>query len=611
MIIKRFYLLLLSLVLTLTLTGFAQAQQSNALANKNSVLNSLLQAQPQFLPVEQAFVLDYRQQDGALLLNWTIADGYYMYRDKFKLGGVAVSFSHPTYPASMTIEDEFFGKTEVYYHQLQLKIPLSDIDEDAIFRVQYMGCAEAGFCYPPKSVEIPLQQGTDGTAISSTADVEASTATNAISSQYGLIDKLNQGTLLASLGVFFLLGLGLSFTPCVFPMYPILSGIIVGQGKQLSTRRAFGLSMSYVQGMALTYSALGLVVASLGVKFQAWLQHPSVLIVASVIFVVLALAMFGVFNFQLPSSWQAKISGLSNKQQGGSLKGAFVMGALSGLIASPCTTAPLSAALLYVAQSGDLVIGALTLYVLSLGMGLPLLLLGTSGGRLLPKAGNWMNAVKNIFGFLLLAVPLILLERFLPYSTILLLGTGLTLVLVVYLYRLLFTLQNPSGKAILAVIAQMLLLGAFWLNLNHWRPATTLPAPSQQSSQQGEFKVNALGFIEINTAEQLAEQLRLAAAAGQYTMVDLYAEWCVACKEFEQLTFTKPEVTALTSQMRLIKIDVTTMSRADAALLDSYQVLGLPTLLFFAPDGTELTQSRVTGFQAAAPFAAHLNSIIN
>ncbi|MCC5451318.1 protein-disulfide reductase DsbD [Rheinheimera sp. UJ51] len=611
MIIKRFYLLLLSLVLTLALTGFAQAQQSNALANNNSVLNSLLQAQPQFLPVEQAFVLDYRQQDGALLLNWTIADGYYMYRDKFKLGGVAVSFSHPTYPASMTIEDEFFGKTEVYYHQLQLKIPLSDIDEDAIFRVQYMGCAEAGFCYPPKSVDIPLLQLTDGTALPSTVDIDADTSSNAISSQYGLMDKLNQGSLLASLGVFFLLGLGLSFTPCVFPMYPILSGIIVGQGKQLSTRRAFGLSMSYVQGMALTYSALGLLVASLGVKFQAWLQHPSVLIVASVIFVVLALAMFGVFNFQLPSSWQAKISGLSNKQQGGSLKGAFVMGALSGLIASPCTTAPLSAALLYVAQSGDLVVGALTLYILSLGMGLPLLLLGTSGGRLLPKAGNWMNAVKNIFGFLLLAVPLILLERFLPYSTILLMGTGLTLVLVVYLYRLLFTLQNPSGKAILAVIAQLLLLGAFWLNLNHWRPASTLAAPSPQSSEQAGYNVNALGFIEIETAEDLAEQLKLAAAAGQYTMVDLYAEWCVACKEFEQLTFPKPEVTALTSQMRLIKIDVTRMSRADAALLDSYQVLGLPTLLFFAPDGTELTQSRVTGFQAAAPFAAHLNSIIN
>ncbi|MDP5036820.1 MAG: protein-disulfide reductase DsbD [Alishewanella sp.] len=645
MIIKRFYLLLLSLVLTLTLTGFAQAQQSNALANDNSVLNSLLQAQPQFLPVEQAFVLDYRQQDGALLLNWTIADGYYMYRDKFKLGGVAVSFSHPSYPASMTIEDEFFGKTEVYYHQLQLKIPLSDIDEDAIFRVQYMGCAEAGFCYPPKSVEIPLQQ------FDAIAEATTANATSApVSSQYDLLDRLTEGSLLAILGVFFLLGLGLSFTPCVFPMYPILSGIIVGQGQQLSTRRAFSLSMSYVQGMAITYSLLGLVVASLGVKFQAWLQHPAILIVASVIFVLLALAMFGVFNLQLPARWQEKVAGISNKQQGGSLKGAFVMGALSGLIASPCTTAPLSAALLYVAQSGDLMIGAVTLYVLSLGMGLPLLLLGTSGGRLLPKAGNWMNAVKNIFGFLLLAVPLILLERFLPFSTILVLGTLLTLALVFYLYRLIFTLENISGKAMIAVVIQLLVLSAFWLNLQYWNPAKAneTPADSQQLSAEvlnaletieseatkqliklalnqqltlanglvnsqpvSTEPKNDLGFIVIETAEELAEQLKLAAAAGQYTMVDLYAEWCVACKEFEQLTFPKPEVTALTSQMRLIKIDVTTMSRADAALLDSYQVLGLPTLLFFAPDGTELTQSRVTGFQAAAPFAAHLNSIIN
>ena len=595
-------LLLLLVFLLSTLTPLAAQQSSVTTANNNAVLNSLLSGQPQFLPVDQAFVLDYRQQDNELLLNWTIADGYYMYRDKFKLGGIAVNFSHPTYPASISIEDEFFGKTEVYFHQLQLKIPLSDIDEDAIFRVQFMGCAEAGLCYPPETIEIPLN--TPGASSDETLQAD----TKPVSSQFGLLERLSQGSVLASLGVFFVLGLGLAFTPCVFPMYPILSSIIVGQGQQLSTRRAFSLSMSYVQGMAIAYSILGLIVASLGVRFQAAMQHPAVLIVATVIFVLLALAMFGVFNLQLPARWQEKVASISNKQQGGSLKGAFTMGALSGFIASPCTTAPLSAALLYVAQSGDLLLGAITLYVLSLGMGLPLVLLGTSGGKLLPKAGNWMNAIKTIFGFLLLAVPLILLDRFLPLVVILTLGSLLTLSLVFYLYRLLFSLSSANAKASVAVIAQLLLLGAFWLNLNYWQPA--VPAQVASATQQSDEKINALGFIEIKTAEELSEQLAKAKAANQYTLVDLYAEWCVACKEFEQLTFPRPEVTALTSQMRLIKIDVTKMTRADAALLDSYQVLGLPTLLFFAPDGTELTQSRVTGFMNATAFANHLAALL-
>src|SRR5690606_34719299 len=288
-----------------------------------------------------------------------IADGYYLYKDKIKLGGIAVSFSHPSYPASMQIEDEFFGVSDVYFHQLTLRIPLTDISDDAVFKLQYMGCAEAGLCYPPVTKELPL-------IASSASDASAASTTEVVSSQTSLAEKLSDGASLATLFGFFLLGLGLAFTPCVFPMYPILTSIIVGQGKQLSNKRAFSLSFSYVQGMAITYSALGLVVASLGGKFQGYMQHPAVLIVASVIFVLLALSMFGVFNLTLPSSWQEKVSKVSNKQQGGSLKGAFVMGALSGLIASPCTTAPLSAALLYVAQSGDLWLGAITLYILSL-----------------------------------------------------------------------------------------------------------------------------------------------------------------------------------------------------------------------------------------------------
>jgi thiol:disulfide interchange protein DsbD len=570
-----------------------------AAAQQNSVLNSLLNTNDSFLPVEQAFEFDFVQKQNELIVSWTIADGYYLYKDKIKLGGIAVSFSHPSYPASMQIEDEFFGVSEVYFHQLTLRIPLTDVSEDAVFKIQYMGCAEAGLCYPPVTKELPLIPLSADQDTAANPGSAANQSTVPVSSQNTLAAKLSDGAGLATLAGFFLLGLGLAFTPCVFPMYPILTSIIVGQGKQLSNKRAFTLSFSYVQGMAITYSALGLVVASLGVRFQGYMQHPAVLIVASIIFVLLALAMFGVFNLTLPSSWQDKISKVSNSQQGGSHKGAFTMGALSGLIASPCTTAPLSAALLYVAQSGDLLLGAVTLYILSLGMGLPLLILGSSGGKLLPKAGNWMNAVKATFGFLLLAVPLILLERMLPFSYILAMGSLLLLSFIIYLYRMMFSLQNNSAKAVILILAQLLLSAALYLNLKHWWPATEQTAAATQQQQAG--------FELVSSLEEL--QQKIAASAGRYTLVDLYAEWCIACKEFEHLTFPKAEVQAQMQKMQLIKVDVTKMTRKDQALLDNYQVLGLPTLLFFSPQGEELSTARVTGFMNATDFAAHLTQL--
>jgi thiol:disulfide interchange protein DsbD len=571
-----------------------------ASAQQNSVLNSLLNTNDSFLPVEQAFEFDFVQKQDELIVSWTIADGYYLYKDKIKLGGIAVSFSHPSYPASMQVEDEFFGVSQVYFHQLILRIPLTDVSEDAVFKIQYMGCAEAGLCYPPVTKELPLIPLNAEQHTAANPGSAANQSTAPVSSQNTLAAKLSDGAGLATLAGFFLLGLGLAFTPCVFPMYPILTSIIVGQGKQLSSKRAFTLSFSYVQGMAITYSALGLVVASLGVRFQGYMQHPAVLIVASIIFVLLALAMFGVFNLTLPSGWQEKISRVSNKQQGGSHKGAFTMGALSGLIASPCTTAPLSAALLYVAQSGDLLLGAVTLYILSLGMGLPLLILGSSGGKLLPKAGNWMNAVKATFGFLLLAVPLILLERMLPFSYILVIGSLLVLSFIIYLYRMMFSLQNNSAKAVILILAQILLSAALYLNLKHWWPGSAPATVTAQQQQQA-------GFELVSSLEEL--QQKIAASEGRYTLVDLYADWCIACKEFEHLTFPKAEVQAQMQQMQLIKVDVTKMTRKDQALLDNYQVLGLPTLLFFSPQGEEISTARVTGFMNATDFAAHLQQL--
>ncbi|WP_134057611.1 protein-disulfide reductase DsbD [Rheinheimera aquimaris] len=569
-----------------------------AQAQQNSVLDSLLKPADSFLPVEQAFVFDFVQQQDELVVSWTIADGYYLYKDKIKLGGIAVSFSHPSYPASMQIEDEYFGVSEVYFHQLTLRIPLSDISDDAVFKIQYMGCAEAGLCYPPVTKELPLLSNKNAKQ-NDTAPVPNDNNVP-VSSQNSLAETLTDGASLATLAGFFLLGIGLAFTPCVFPMYPILTSIIVGQGSQLSNKRAFTLSLSYVQGMAVAYSLLGLVVASLGVKFQAYMQHPAVLIVASIIFVLLALSMFGIFNLSLPSSWQEKVSNVSNKQQGGSLKGAFTMGALSGLIASPCTTAPLSAALLYVAQSGDLLLGAITLYILSLGMGLPLLLLGSSGGKLLPKAGNWMNAVKTTFGFLLLAVPLLLLDRIVDFNYVLLAGSALLLAFVVYLFRVVFSLQQPTAKAVILVLGQLLLFAGLYFNITHWWPAT---APAASATIATEKK----GFDTVTTLEDL--QQRVAQNNGQYTLVDLYADWCIACKEFEHLTFPKPQVQEQMQKMQLLKVDVTRMTRKDQALLDHYRVLGLPTLLVFTPEGEELTQARITGFMNADDFAKHLQQV--
>ncbi|MDX1390839.1 MAG: protein-disulfide reductase DsbD [Rheinheimera sp.] len=580
-------LFFLPLLLCCALLAPAQAQQS-------SVLDSLLKADDSFLPVEQAFVFDFVQQQDELVVSWTIADGYYLYKDKIKLGGIAVSFSHPSYPASMQIEDEYFGVSDVYFHQLTLRIPLTDVSDDAVFKIQYMGCAEAGLCYPPVTKEVPLLPlSSDSASPAATSDIPVSTQTT-------LAEKLTDGASLATLAGFFLLGLGLAFTPCVFPMYPILTSIIVGQGAGLSNKRAFTLSFSYVQGMAITYSLLGLVVASLGVKFQGYMQHPAVLIVASIIFILLALSMFGVFTLSLPSSWQEKVSNISNKQQGGSHKGAFVMGALSGLIASPCTTAPLSAALLYVAQSGDLLLGAITLYILSLGMGLPLLLLGSSGGKLLPKAGNWMNAVKTSFGFLLLAVPLVLLERIVAFDYVLLAGSALLLAFIVYLYRVVFSLQQPGAKAVLMVLAQLLLFAGLYLNIMHWWPGATATSSAGAAQQTTDFAL-------VSTLDEL--QQRVKSSDGRYSMVDLYADWCIACKEFEHLTFPKPQVQAQMQKMQLIKVDVTKMTRKDQALLDNYRVLGLPTILFFSPSGEELSTARITGFTNADDFASHLQQL--
>ena len=580
---------LLLVLLTLATAGLAPARASGT-----DILGSLglaANAKPTFLKVDEAFRLESEQRGDQLLLTLNIADDYYLYRHSLRFKGTNLSFSDPALPEGSEHEDDFFGKTRVYYQQVTIAVPLREVGEHATLRLTYQGCTD-GLCYPPtdKLIEVaPL-------AASGTDNPQA--ANPSLSQQDQLAAALGSQGFWLSVAAFFALGLGLAFTPCVFPMYPILTGIIAGAGHRLSTGRAFLLSMVYVQGMAVTYTLLGLVVASAGLKFQAALQHPYVLIGLSLMFVLLALSMFGLYTLQLPSSLQTRLSGLSNRQQGGSVLGVGIMGMISGLVCSPCTTAPLSGALIYVAQSGDLWLGGAALYALSLGMGLPLLLLGTSGGKLLPKAGAWMDVIKQLFGFALLAVPILLLSRLWSDQVTTLAWLGWGLLLCGYLYHYNQHQGHSVGRSLRGFVLLLAMISAVVVGKD-----LLLPPQGASAAAQAE----APAFIRIKTLDDLKTQL--AAARGKPVLLDLYADWCVACKEFEHKTFSDSAVRERFGQMVLLQADVTANDDADVKLLNGLNVLGLPTLIFFDRAGNEVSGQRVTGFMGPAEFLGQLDKL--
>ena len=586
--------LLLLCALLMTAVGSSPAHASGA-----DLLSSLgieANAKPKFLQVDEAFQIESEQRGDQLLLTLHIADDYYLYRHSLRFKGNNLTFSEPTLPEGTEHEDDFFGKTRVYYQQVSIAVPLKEVGDGATLRVRYQGCTD-GLCYPPtdKLIDVtPLVTATTA----STAETAQSVAP--VSQQDQLAAALGHQGFWLSIVAFFALGLGLAFTPCVFPMYPILTGIIAGAGHRLSTGRAFLLSMVYVQGMAVTYTLLGLVVASAGLKFQAALQHPYVLIGLSVMFVLLALSMFGLYTLQLPSSLQTRLSGLSNRQQGGSVVGVAIMGMISGLVCSPCTTAPLSGALIYVAQSGDLWLGGAALYALSLGMGLPLLLLGTSGGKLLPKAGAWMDVIKQLFGFALLAVPILLLSRLWIDQIATLAWLGWGLLLCGYLYHHNQHQPHSVAKSVRGFVLLLAMISAVVVGKDLLQPAppAAVTADASQTAPQ---------FIRIKTLDDL--KVQLAAARGKPVLLDLYADWCVACKEFEHKTFSDPAVRERFGQMVLLQADVTANDDADIELLNGLNVLGLPTLIFFDREGKELTGQRVTGFMGPAEFLGRLDQL--
>lgn len=561
-----------------------------------------------FVPVDQAFPFRFEQEGNRVYLDWQVKPDYYLYQERISVSGDKVAVGSIEMREGQPYEDEFFGQVKIYTTPIMIEVPLSQYQDGAQLMVQYQGCAKAGFCYPPETRIVKLQPFSDTAAtttpsVVSTPDPQVTPLDTAVitldapqSQESSLAGALadNWWTPL----LFLALGVGLAFTPCVLPMYPILTSIVLGSGK-LSHKRALGLAFVYVQGMALTYTLLGLVVASAGMQFQAAMQHPYVLITLSGLFVALALSMFGVYTLQLPSALQTWLNNLSNKQQGGSSAGVFAMGAISGLVCSPCTTAPLSGALLYVAQSGDLLTGAVALYALAMGMGIPLILVAVFGNKLLPKAGNWMERVKTLFGFVLLAAPLFLLERILPSAWSTTLWSLLGIAAFSWLYHLKNNLTFGGWKqSLIGVVAILGLLASAQPLLSHWLGEGSGQLQAQPS----------ISFKRIASVEDLNRELAAAKAAGKPVMLDFYADWCVACKEFEKYTFHDPAVEAKLKDFVLLQADVTKSLPDDIALLKQMDVLGLPTIEFWNAAGERVSNARLTGFVKAAPFLDHLNA---
>lgn len=583
-----------------------------------------------FLEPDQAFQPAFEvSPDGTLVARWDIAEGYYLYRDKFRfrvLEGAGVSLGAPVFPSGKTKEDPSFGRVEVYYRTVEIRVPVRSTGAASRFELEvgYQGCAEAGICYPPMKKPVTLAvpagvaaaapgagSGAAAPAAAPGAESAASapaTAQEPVSEQDRLAARLASESALATSLWFFGFGLLLAFTPCVFPMIPILSGIIVGQGSGITTRRAFLLSVTYVLAMSVAYTAAGVIAGLFGANLQAALQDPWVLSVFAAIFVLLALSMFGFYDLQLPSALQSRLAELSSRQRGGSLVGVAVMGLLSALIVGPCVAPPLAGALIYIGQTGDPWLGGMALFALSLGMGAPLVVVGTLEGKYLPRAGGWMNAVKAVFGVAMLGVAVFLLERVLPGWIALLLWAALFIVSAIYLGAL-----EPLGLdaggfrklwkgigLVMLVYGVLLMIGAASGGGDVLQPLRGVALAGAGPAQH-----QGLAFRQVKGVAGLEAELASARAQGRPAMLDFYADWCIACKEFEKYTFSKPEVVKALEGVVLLQADVTANDAEDQALLKVYGLFGPPAVLFFGPDGRERPGYRLVGFVAADPFRAH------
>jgi len=600
------------------------AQPARKASGIDALLGSARAGDDEFLSPDQAFRFDaIPEGTDRIRLNWEIAEGYYLYRARIKVRTTSANaqLGTPQFPPGQMKTDEYFGKQEVYHHELAASVPVARSSGGALelpLEVTYQGCADAGLCYPPqtKSVVVRLpggagsgssgarRTGAPGATGPDGASAPGASGAAAFLSQEWFSNAL-RGNLLVALACFYLGGLVLSLTPCVLPMVPILSGIIVGSGRQITTGRSFALSVTYVLGMALTYAIAGVASAAAGKEVQAMFQQWWVIALFAAVFLVLALSMFGLFTVQMPAAVQSRLAELSNRQSAGTLGGVALMGALSALIVTTCVAPVLVGALLVISQTGAVVRGGAALFAAGIGMGTPLLLVGASAGRLLPKPGPWMDLVKKLFGVLMLAVAVWMIERLVPERLALALWSVPALILG---WLLLATFRDRSvltwGLRVAGAAAGLYGIAlAAGFALGGTDPLAPIPAFSKP--------VSSLSFRAIHSVADLDREVTQARAQGHSVLVDFSADWCTSCKEMERYTFTDPTVQAALREAVLLRANVTQNDADDQALLRHFGIFGPPTIAFYGADGRERAAYRVVGYMNAEDFAARTRAALH
>lgn len=622
-----FFHLLLGAFLSL-ITVTATAQSFDVTPKSSPSLQSLLEGSGDdgIIPPEQAYQFSAKvEAPEQLRLKWKIAKGTYLYQEKVKLklkqaDGVALG-EYQLPPAKIKKDalrpDGSTGDLPVYYHGIDLSVPLIRTNSAATtitLEAVYQGCADLGVCYPPQikkvSLDLPASNATSATAGSITATTSApSNSTEPISEQDRIIASLSGGNYWLVIAIFFGFGLALSLTPCIFPMIPILSGIIVGQGREITTAKAFSLSLTYVLAMAVTYTIAGVLAGLFGENLQTAFQNPWILSIFAGVFVFLAISMFGFYDLQIPSGLQSRLAEISNRQEGGTLIGAGIMGFLSALIVGPCVAPPLAAALIFIGQTGDGVLGGTALFSLSMGMGAPLIAIGTSAGKLLPRVGSWMDIVKGVFGVGMLVVALMMLERIIPATVAMVLWGTLLVVSAIYMGALHELPIEASGwqrlwkglGVVLLVYGSLMLVGAAAGGKDTIQPLRGI------SLYKGTAQQQHLNFKRIKSVTDLDREVAAAAAQGQPVMLDFYADWCISCKEMERYTFSDPRVIKALEGFRLLQADVTANDKTDKALLQGrFGMPGPPSIMFYGRNGKERKNYRVVGFVPPEEFAPHV-----
>ena len=581
--------------------------------------------QDDILEVDDAFQLSTDIEGNRFIARWVIAEGHYLYQDKMDI--IPSNEKIDTLPLQSSPgeekQDPIFNKLLYVYHDsAEVSLPITNTNgaEDAVFKIKYQGCSEiSGICYPPQtreiSIRLPEIVGAATAAQDSADSAAAAGGADVVSEQDRIANTLKQGDTWVTLLVFFGAGLLLALTPCVFPMIPILMGIIVGQGENQTMRSTFILSLVYVLAMALTYTVVGILVGLSGENIQAWFQNPWIISAFVAIFIALSFSMFGFYELQMPASIQSKITQISNSQQGGTLTGVAIMGFLSALIVGPCVTAPLVGALIYIAETGDAALGGFALFSLSMGMGTPLLAIGASAGKVLPKAGPWMDAVKAVFGVMLLGLGVWMLERVAPAAFTMALWSALLIVSAVYMGAIDSLPEGASGwrklwkgtGLLLLVYGIILIIGLASGGRDVFHPLKGIAISGGGGSEQAAH----MPFKQIKGVDGLNAALAEARSQGKTVMLDFYADWCVSCKEMEVLTFTDAGVQQALADTVLLQADVTPNDEQDKALYKHFGIIGPPSIMFFDNNGKERKNFRVVGFVPADKFSAHVKQALN